>query len=138
MIKDLDGFLRQKPHSLLEATARELTRLNCTKVGLLASPTSINEGLHARYLPEGTQIITLDDQGRKETSEIIHTVIRGELPHHKLLELIGRLKRAGADHIILGCTELSLLKDHFVDEIKNIIDPVDLLVNEIVSEGDDS
>lgn len=61
---------------------------------------------------------------------MIRLTIAGRTPGKvQLMDCIDSLKSIGAEKIILGCTELSVIGDAIHD--KCVIDPLKLVVNEI-------
>lgn len=131
LIEELEDLLRKKPLSLIELTANKINESNHAKVGLLASPLSINSNLHRNHISNRHSIVTLDSSEQAITSEIIHKVLAGKLPYKKLSAQIQQLKNLGSDHIVLGCTELSVLRKHLKSELYTIIDPLDLAADKL-------
>lgn len=97
------------------------------KIGLVATPTTINTRLY------GDNVITPGENGKRKVEEIIRQVIDGA-PAEKLApELkieIEKLKSRGADKVILGCSELSIIGE-FIN-LDYTIDPVVLTVREVL------
>ncbi len=124
-IKDL---LSIEPNSLILATQKHISSKNLNEVGLLASPTTIR----AQLFGSSSNFLTLDEEGIKQTEQVIRAVIAGKQSKvaKELKSLIFQLKQQGATHIILGCTELSVAMDEDGDE--SLIDPLSLVVDEII------
>jgi aspartate racemase len=98
---------------MLELTAAELARAGARRVGLLASPATRLTGVfEAPFAAQGLEPVTLpDDSG---LLAIIRAVKAGEDPEGlapRLAEQANALVDEGADHLLVACTELSLLTD---------------------------
>ncbi len=100
---------------IVDATAREINKTGCKKVGLLGTRFTMEEEffsgrLLARY---GVEALTPG----KEDRERVHRIIIDELAlgnvkpasRDAVLRVIGELTAKGAQAIVLGCTELPLL-----------------------------
>jgi aspartate racemase len=101
-------------------------------VGLLASPTTIRTGLYKTILNErGIAQITLSAEEQLETEVIIRAVIADDRdPSEQLRKQIARLQSAGAEMVILGCTELSFVLKGA--KLPFIIDPFELAVEKML------
>ncbi|MGM5485008.1 MAG: aspartate/glutamate racemase family protein [Nanobdellota archaeon] len=99
---------------ITEATREDARRRGLKKPGLLGTETTIREGLYG-------DTINPDEKEREEITRIIMRVLSGKKlreDRERLVEIGNRLKERGADDVILGCTELSLLlKDRFIDSL---------------------
>jgi aspartate racemase len=101
---------------IAEATANEIVRNNITRVGLLGTKFTMEQSFFKDRLT-ATGIETLVPE--EEERSIIHQSIIGELSKGILnpatkksyLKIIDGLCRKGAQAIVLGCTEFSLLLD---------------------------
>lgn len=103
---------------IADASGAALTAAGVTRVGLLGTrftlddPAIVQDRLRQRH---GLQVLVPDAADRAE----VHRVIYDELCRGVLLErsrqacvaAIGRLQAQGAQGVILGCTELTLLLD---------------------------
>lgn len=115
--------------SLIQTTADFVKSQSFDSAGLLASPTSIRHGLFTKKIPS---LITLNTKEQAKTESIIRAVIAGGAEKQKevLSDQIRKLKRQGAQKIILGCTELSVIDNKRFKH--DIIDPIDLVAGKIV------
>lgn len=121
----IEMILKVKLSSLITLTA---ARTNSSGViGLLASPTTIDSDLYRNALSD--EVLTLPKHEQVRTEACIRSVIAGKPEKQILNEQIAMLKNAGAEQIILGCTELSVLSAHNDDP--QIIDPLNIVVDEI-------
>lgn len=99
--------------SIMEECAKECLNKGIKKVGLLGSTKTINEGLFNKELKTiGIEALSPDGKEQSKISEtiikIIHNNVKGE-DKLFLLNIINKLKKSGAEAVILGCTELHLI-----------------------------
>lgn len=96
------------------------------KIGLVATPTTLSSGLYG-------EVIVPNEAGVRKIEEIIRQVISGapawDLAGGLQIE-IEKLKSRGAEKVILGCSELSIVGE-FID-LDYIIDPVILTVRAVL------
>ena len=121
--------------SIIEVCAEECRRRKLKKVGLLASTLSVKEGLHKKELDNaGIGLVLPSDKDQEKLSEIIIRIVRDkwtEEDRRKLIRIIGKMIRKGAEAVILGCTDLQMLvTSEFVDI--PLIDTLDVLENEVI------
>lgn len=100
---------------IADATASAVKRAGVGRVGLLGTRYTMEEEFYKGRLAErhGLEVLTPDETGRK----IVHDVIYDELcqgqvvedSKRKYLEIINSLAERGAEGVILGCTEITLL-----------------------------
>ncbi len=100
---------------IADATAEEITQAGIETVGLLGTRFTMEEDFYRGRLEErhGLRVLIPDEDGR----EIVHRVIYQELCLGKIIpqsrdryvEVITELANQGAEAVILGCTEISLL-----------------------------
>ena len=100
---------------IADSTALEIKSRGLSAVGLLGTRFTMEQDFLKGLLTEkyGLEILVPDRKGR----DLIHDIIYQELcqgdirddSRQKALEVIEGLKRAGAEGVILGCTELPLL-----------------------------
>lgn len=100
---------------IADATAKELVRQKHQKVGFIGTRYSMEEAFYIKRLEEqfGLEVITPSKQDRDE----IHRIIYEELCLGKILpesrriyiDIVNRLHTAGAEAVIEGCTEITLL-----------------------------
>lgn len=113
LIDDLKNATSVPFISLIEETVKELKRFKMKKVGLQASPSTINSGLYQKRCREEGIEIVLPKRGEVlELGEIIRRVIGGKITQkdRDFLKKVAReLIRQGVDVILLSCTELPLI-----------------------------
>lgn len=100
---------------IADATAQQIKGEGLHKVGLLGTRFTMEEDFYTSRLTEehGLDVIVPDVPARA----IVHRVIYDELVRGKIqpgskkqyLEIIEQLVQAGAEGVILGCTEIGLL-----------------------------
>jgi aspartate racemase len=100
---------------IADPTAEEIKRTGLVRVGLLGTRFTMEQEFYRHRLQDlhGVDVLVPDDADR----EIIHRVIYDELCLGKVLDasrgqyrrIITRLVERGAQAVILGCTEISLL-----------------------------
>ena len=108
---------------IAESTALEIKRAGFSTVGLLGTRFTMEQAFYRDRLIElhGIQVITPNPQDR----EIVHRVIYEELclgvvsptSRKEYQRIMGDLAARGAQAIILGCTEISLLVDQHTSEL---------------------
>lgn len=86
------------------------------KIGLLGTQFTMEDGFyHERLRTFGLQVLTPHEEDRALLDSIIYNELcLGkflEPSKKKLLQMIDDLKRAGAEAVLLGCTELGMLVD---------------------------
>ena len=100
---------------IVDATAREITKSGFNKVGLLGTRFTMEHDFYKGRLVEkhGLKVVIPDEADR----EIVHRVIYGELclgvikpeSRRAFAKIIEKLAAAGAQGVILGCTEIENL-----------------------------
>lgn len=120
MHKVADAIEAAQPRPLLhiaDAAGAAIVAAGHQRVGLLGTAFTMEQPFYRARLAErfGLEVIVPDDAGRAEVHRIIYDeLVRGIIrPESKAryAEVIGRLTDAGAEAIILGCTEIMLLVD---------------------------
>lgn len=130
LINDLRSLLpKAKFISLIDIASKYVLGLGIDRIGILATPNTINSKLHINLFNK-LDVITLGIRSQKKTSMIINKLIVEDHPPTKELkrQLI-KLKNLGAEKVLLGCTELSTI--NYKAKFDNVIDPFELAVEEI-------
>jgi len=115
---------------IVREAANEALKMKLETVGLLGTRMTIRSRIYELFLKD-VKVLTLDESGQEETTGIILDVLAGRKSadsKKKLLESIRRLKRFGAEKVILGCTELPLLVKGGAD----VLDTLDILAESAV------
>ena len=100
---------------IVDATAEKIQEKHIKKIGLLGTKYTMGEDFYKKRLKEKNGIETIVPS--PEDQKIIHTIIIEELAHNIFkpsskqiyLDIIEKMKKQGAEGIILGCTEIPLL-----------------------------
>lgn len=99
---------------IADVAARAVTEAGIDTIGLLGTAFTMEQPFYAERLAEhGIRTLTPDAEDRRAVhdaiyGELVHGVIREE-SRARFAEVIERLVAAGAQGIILGCTEIELL-----------------------------
>ncbi len=112
---------------MLRETAKYISENSkAKKVGILATDGTVQTGLYQKELKEyGIESCIPSKDSQKEIMDIIYDIKRGisiELSRINSVEM--EMKALGCDKLILGCTELSILKrecnlsDYYVDAME--------------------
>lgn len=100
---------------IADATARQIKEQGLHQVGLLGTRFTMEEDFYTGRLMEkhGLEVIVPDVIGRAIVHQVIYDeLVKGEIrvgSKKRYLEIIGQLVQAGAEGVILGCTEIGLL-----------------------------
>ncbi len=101
---------------IADTTAAAIKAAGVGRVGLLGTAFTMNEAFYRdRVAGHGIDVLVPSEDDRRRVSEIIYDelcldVVRDESRAY-YLEVVDRLVAAGAEGIILGCTEIELLID---------------------------
>ncbi len=100
--------------SIVDATAQAIRKAQVTSVGLLGTVFTMRETFFREGLAAGgVEVLTPgQEDGDRINSIIYQELCRGELrPESRqvFLDVIERLRQAGAEGVVLGCTEIPLL-----------------------------
>lgn len=139
LLPALEAECGQKFTSLIEATLCAVKQSGCRAVGLLASPTTIRTKLYQSLLErEGIRVIVPNKAEEKTVETSIRSVIAGNDPTSSkpgLCNIVRHMKLQGAQSVILGCTELSVVFTDAND--RSVIDPLTLVTSKLLGENND-
>lgn len=100
---------------IADATATALSRAGCRRPALLGTRFTMEGDFFRGRLADrhGIEALVPDEQGRATVHDVIYGelcrgIVRGE-SKAAYLEVIRRLRDTGADSVILGCTEVTML-----------------------------
>ncbi len=117
---------------LTEEVGEKIREEGYRKVGILSTTKTKESKIYDNYL-KNVEVIYPDDSEQYKVSKIIIRIIRKKAnkQDRKYLEnLIIKLKKRGAEKIILACTDLiNLLKEN-----KLILDTQEILIKSIITE----
>ena len=111
--RELSGSVSVPFLHMVEETARELSAAGENKAGVFATTGTTSTGLFQRALEQaGLEWALPDQHGQELTMSLIYDDIKAGRPAdpEKLRQASAPLLEAGCDSVILGCTELSLVK----------------------------
>jgi len=100
--------------SLVDATGAEIQRKGLKKVGLIGTKFAMNKPYYREGLAKyGIKVVVPDEEDQKEIGRVIfdelsYGVLKDE-SRANYLAIMERLKKKGAQGVILGCTEIPLL-----------------------------
>ncbi|CAM3803931.1 aspartate/glutamate racemase family protein [Parendozoicomonas haliclonae] len=100
---------------IADATAEKLIAAGIKKVGLLGTAFTMEQDFYKGRLTDkyGIEVVVPDQDDRKTVHNIIYQELcKGEIndqSREDYLTIINKLKEAGAEAVILGCTEIALL-----------------------------
>ncbi len=102
---------------IADATARQIKAAGLSKIGLLGSRATMEEDFYIGRLTNmhGLEVVTPNQRERQLVDNVIYDELcRGNVnlsSREKFVGIMRNLAAAGAEGIILGCTELDLLID---------------------------
>lgn len=100
---------------IADATANQIVKDKIKKVGLLGTAFTMEQEFYKGRLvdPFGLEVVVPDEADRAVVHDVIyHELCLGIINEHskkKYLDIIDRLVHKGAEAVILGCTEITLL-----------------------------
>ena len=123
---------KQIPVPIIDAlgeTAQYLSERGIQSVGLMATDGTVQCGLFQKRLQDkGVNCILPDEANQKAVMSIIYEDVKCGKPidYERFQKVTRSLKGQGAEVVILGCTELSVVKRDF-NMPAGIIDVIDVL-----------
>jgi aspartate racemase len=116
LLEDIKVEVRKPFLSMVELVSAECNKRSCNKVALLGTPVLIESGLYKNELQKyGIELITPNDEQVVICDEIIRRIIGGKpidcIKNH-YVAVLNAMFDAGAEVIILGCTELPLVLNY--------------------------
>ncbi|KAK7424047.1 hypothetical protein QQX98_000657 [Neonectria punicea] len=102
---------------IVDPTAQAILKAGYKSVGLLGTRFTMEKDFYKSRLADkfGLQVIVPNDEGRDTVHTVIYTELcNGIINHNSRTDyytIISELKQAGAECLILGCTEIGLLVD---------------------------
>ena len=115
--------------NIIDETTAHLSRIGVKTFGLLATDGTIRSGAYERFCASrGLNCVT----PAKEEQTVISDIIFGQIKQNKPVDMaafdcvVNSLRSRGCEKIVLGCTELSLLKKQGLDA-ELFVDSLDVL-----------
>ncbi len=129
-----EGIKDVKLINMISCTARYLYEKGVKCVGLTATTGTVKSGLFQRVMEEhGLKVILPDSDDQEKIMDIIYKNVKAgkKVNIEKFYGVSSDLREAGAEVIILGCTELSLIKRDYALP-GGYIDAMEVLSREII------
>lgn len=121
--------------NLVQLTVEYLLSSKYKQVGVICSQTSKELNLYADPLQAaGVKVISTSVEEQDKVNEAILAVMSGSVtPHHiaKLNQIIWRFKEAGAQCVVMGCTEISNIARQF-DQKMILVDSEILAIEKVL------
>jgi aspartate racemase len=115
VVPTIESAIRIPILHIADATAEQLLKCGVRKVGLLGTRFTMEQDFYKGRLTDkfGIEVLIPDDEDRNTVHNVIYQELcKGIIKKESkiaYLSIIERLHRAGAEAIILGCTEIALL-----------------------------
>ena len=110
---ELTGEIPLPIINIVEETAEHLKQNGVTKVGIMATDGTVKSRLFQRYFESrGIEAVLPDKEQQQAVMELIYDNVKAncEVDIEKFHAVGSDLKAKGAEAVVLGCTELSLIK----------------------------
>ena len=118
--------------NILEETVKycEKTVPNIKKIGVLATDGTIKSNAYQNIIEKHSlECVVPSDYDQKSLMNIIYNQVKAgkEVDIFEFQRIIGELKKQGCDAVVLGCTELSIIKKDFDISRADIVDSMECL-----------
>lgn len=131
---ELENILGVRTLHAIRDCAAMLKNAGVTKAGLMATDGTIQSGIFQRELEkQGITVVLPDEKGQKGVMSLIYDDIKQGKPANiaSFHAIRGDLHSRGAQVVLLGCTELSLIKRDFALD-KDVLDVMEVLARAAV------
>lgn len=121
--------------NIVKETVNYLNERNIKKIGLLATEGTIKSEIYKTLLNEvGIECLIPNNEEQKIISSIIYDGIKSgkKIDLNNFYKVANHLLNEGAEYIILGCTELSALRQLENLQDKYLIDAMQILANNTI------
>jgi len=122
---------------MIRETAAVLKGENVTCVGLLATDGTVQSGVYQKELEQaGIQTVCPDTEGQREVMRLIYDGVKAgvtEFDTRIIRKVLQRMREAGAERIILGCTELPIAFANYDIAANDTVDPTEILAKAAVA-----
>lgn len=121
---------------IIRETALYLKERGIHTVGLEATDGTVKTGVFQKELEkQGIRVVLPNTENQQKVMDIIYKNVKASEPVNmeKFLEVEKQLKQDGADVIILGCTELSMIKRDYTLS-KGYLDAMEVVAQKAVIE----
>lgn len=118
--------------NILEETVKycEETIPDIKKIGVLATDGTIKSQAYQNIIEKHSlECVIPSEEDQKSVMNIIYNQVKAGTPVDifEFHRIIGELKKSGCDAIVLGCTELSIIKKDFEIIREDIVDSMECL-----------
>ncbi len=118
--------------NILEETVAyaQKTVPNLKTIGILATEGTIASGAYQNVIQShGLEYRIPSEEDQESLMDIIYNQVKAgeKVDICEFLRIVGELKKAGSDAVILGCTELSIIKKDFNLNKPDIVDSMECL-----------
>ena len=112
---------------MIRETAAALATEGITRVGLLATDGTLQSGIYQRELEaHGIQTVSPLAEEQRDVMRLIYEGVKADAPQFDttvISAMIARMKTAGAERLVLGCTELPIGFERYGLPCENTVDP---------------
>lgn len=134
LLPDIQKVLTLRPVSLIDATVDHVLNLGLARVGLLATPSTLQSKMYHNQLSGGgVGVIEPKLSTQIGVEKMIREIIGNATPKSMsgfLKRCLTGLKKDGAEKVVLGCTELSMISQEFSDDA--VIDPLQIVAKKLL------
>ncbi|MCZ8537019.1 amino acid racemase [Paenisporosarcina quisquiliarum] len=111
---------------MINETAKRAAQIGAKKVGILATTGTLTASVYQLACKDaGIQPVVPDEETQKLVMSVIYDDVKAGQPVDflKWQQIINQMNELGCDHLILGCTELSIVKkelnldDKYIDSL---------------------
>ena len=99
--------------NIIEETTGYLSERSVKRVGLMATDGTVHSGLFQKALRmAGIDVVLPGEGGQRDVMHLIYQNVKAACPveMNRFAQVSGELKDKGAEVILLGCTELSMIR----------------------------
>ncbi len=122
--------------NMIRTASEQLRAEGITRVGLLATDGTVKAGVYQRELERcGIAVVPLTDEEQRGVMSLIYNGIKANAPTWDtapVTRLLHRLREAGAQRIVLGCTELPVAFERYGIPADDTVDATDILARTAV------
>ncbi len=115
-LPELTGKIRPRIIDIVEETCRYLMQRGIRRAGLMATSGTVESRIFQRtFSGNGCQLICPTEEDQRKVMHLIYDNVKANEPVDLACfsDVSERLRSAGAEVIILGCTELSVIRDQY-------------------------
>ena len=114
----------------VEEAALRLSELGHTKIGIMATSGTVTSGLFTKALEDyDMECVYPDKEHQQYVMDIIYDCVKSNkiADKEKVQKVLSHFKEKGAEIVVLGCTELSLIpKDYLEGETLDVMETLAL------------